>query len=333
MAAGHRPVALGPAELVRAAAIARRFHVDGVAKVQIAEEFGLNRFKVARVLADARAAGIVHVDIRLPAQIDAELSDTLRRTLGLTRAVVVDSPDQSEAALRELLAAVTADLLAEIVDDQDVLGLSWSRTIALAVSRLPRLAGCSVVQLAGTLARADTDSSTVEIVRHAAAVGGGRALPIYAPLIVEDRFAADSLRRQVDIAAAFAQFDRLSKAVVAVGSWQRTYSTVWEALDPDERESCSRAGATAEVSARLLDAWGHDVSTDLDDRVMAVTTAQLRAVPEVVAIVGGSARAGAAEAAVRAGFVTTLVTDTTLARHLLAVHQPDVPDSGRGDTR
>lgn len=327
MPVGREAQGVGPGELVQVAAIARRFYVDGASKVQIADEFGVSRFKVARLLADARAAGIVQVDIRLPARLDADLSAALRGALGLARVLVVDTPEHPDTSLRGHLAAVVADLLTEIVDDDDVLGLTWSRTIDVATTKLSRLARCSVVQLAGTLARTasdpgrDTgsDNSTVEIVRRAAAVGGGRAWPIYAPLMVKDRAEADSLRRQADIAAAFAHFDRLTKAVVAVGAWAPTYSTVWEALSPDEREAHRLAGARAEVSARLLDAAGGDVVTDLDDRVMAISTAQLRAVPEVIAIVGGSARAAAAEAAVRSGFVTTLVTDATVARHLLAV--------------
>lgn len=319
---------LGPAELVQAAAIARRFHVEGVSKVQIGQEFGLSRFKVARILADARAAGIVQVEIRLPARIDAELSTALRGSWGLQRAVVVDTADEPDTSLRAHLAAVTADLLAEIVTDEDVLGLTWSRTIDRATTRLRRLARCTVVQLAGTLARADTDRSTVEIVRRAAAVGGGRALPVYAPLIVEDGAAAAALRRQPDIAGAFAHFDRLTKAVVAVGSWEPGYSTVWDAVSVQERESYRRLGARAEVSARLLDAGGRDLVTDLDGRVMAITTAQLREVPEVIAVVGGSARAHAAEAALRSGFVTTLVTDAAVARHLLHVGDPSAISLG-----
>jgi len=318
MSGARMAVDLGPHELVRAALIARRFYVDGATKVQIADELGLSRFKVARVLADARAAGLVHVDIRLPASIDAELSAALCTSVGLSRAVVIDTPYQPDASLRAQLAGVTADLLTEVVQDDDVLGLSWSRTIDLATTRLSRLARCSVVQLAGTLARTDTDNSTVEIVRRAATVGGGRAWPIYAPLVVEDASAAESLRRQPDIAAAFAQFDRLTKAVVAVGSWESGYSTVWDALPTDQREAYARVGVRAEVSARLLDAHGADVVTDLDDRVMAISTAQLRTVPEVIAIVGGPARVVAAEAAVRSGLVSTLVTDASVAKHLLA---------------
>lgn len=36
---------MGPAELVQAAAMARRFYLEGKSKIQIAEEFGVSRLQ------------------------------------------------------------------------------------------------------------------------------------------------------------------------------------------------------------------------------------------------------------------------------------------------
>ncbi len=54
----------GPAQLVLMAGIARRYYLDGRSKIEIAEEFGLTRFKVARLLDAARDRGVVHIEIR-----------------------------------------------------------------------------------------------------------------------------------------------------------------------------------------------------------------------------------------------------------------------------
>src|SRR5437667_21428 len=43
----HRP---GPEELVQTAAMARLFYLENKSKIEIAEEFGISRFKVARML-------------------------------------------------------------------------------------------------------------------------------------------------------------------------------------------------------------------------------------------------------------------------------------------
>ena len=37
----------GPAQVVLTASVARRYYLDGRSKTEIAEEFGLSRFKVA----------------------------------------------------------------------------------------------------------------------------------------------------------------------------------------------------------------------------------------------------------------------------------------------
>ena len=127
MSAGRSAVRMGPAELVQAAAMARRFYLEGKSKIQIAEEFGVSRFKVARVLETALERDLVRIEIRVPAELDAERSDALRARYGLRHAVVVESPAEAEETPDpENLGEVAADLLGELVNEGDVLGASGS---------------------------------------------------------------------------------------------------------------------------------------------------------------------------------------------------------------
>src|SRR5436309_13880213 len=101
----------GPAYLVLSASVARRYYLDGRTKVEIAEEFRLSRFKVARLLDDARASGLVRIEIGRPGTVDVELSSRLMDVLGLKHCVVTDTPDDDLVNLRRHLAAAAADLL------------------------------------------------------------------------------------------------------------------------------------------------------------------------------------------------------------------------------
>lgn len=308
----------GPAEMVRLAAIARRFYLDGRSKVEIAEEFGLSRFKVARDLEAARSSGIVRIDIRLPARLDGELSERMRAAFGLRRAIVVDALDDPRDT-RRALGSVAARLLSEIVRPDEVLGLAWSRSLQLMGVDMVDLPRCTVVQLNGVLSEQAEGGGSVETVRRAAALSGGPAYPIYAPLILPDAATAATLRADPGIASAFAHFDRLTTAVVAIGGWDEHNSTVFQALDPDSRARYTALGVCAEMSAQLFDAEGHQVHSDLDERVISVRADQLRRVPEVVAVAGAGdeAKARAIGAALRSGLVSTLVTDDAVARLLL----------------
>lgn len=307
----------GPAWMVQAAALARRFHLEGRSKTELAEEFGLSRFKVARMLDEARELGLVEVQIALPTRIDAELSTALSQQYGLRRAIVVDVPEPAEVVVRAQLGEVAADLLTELVTDDDVLGLSCSRTVAAATGALSRLAACTVVQLTGTLAGPDIEAGSVESVRRAAAVGGGRGYPIYGPLLLPDAATASSLARQAAIRATIEQFGRVSVAMVAIGAWRKDLSTVWGLAEPAARRAAAASGAIGEVGGRVFGSTGEAVGTDLDDRVLGVSLDQLRKVPEVIGLMYDARRAEAAEAALRGGLVTTFVTDASLARALV----------------
>ncbi|TDD66449.1 transcriptional regulator [Jiangella aurantiaca] len=308
---------MGPSDLVLAGAVARRHYVDGRSKVEIADEFGLSRFQVARILTEARARGWVRVEITLPGHLDDELSLALRDAVGVREAVVVEAPAQPESATRDELAEVVAGLVTETVQPGQVLGLTWSRTIEAMSRRLQRLAPCTVVQLAGSIAVEGASAGTVEVVRSVAAVAGGEALPVYAPLVVEDAATAAGLRRQREIARALDRSRALDVAVVSVGSWGPGLSTVWDAVTEAERAEALARGAVGESGGRLFDARGRDVTGDFDERVVGVTLQELRDTPVVIAIAYGARRAEAALAAVRGGFVTTLVTDAALARRVL----------------
>ena len=307
----------GPAQLVLTASVARRYYLDGRSKVEIAEEFALSRFKVARLLDDARSSGLVRIEIGHPGVVDVELSARLMEALGLTHCVVTDTPDDHPATLREHLGAAAAELLTEIVTPDDVLGLSWARSVSAMAAELRVLAPVPVVQLTGALARPGADDSSIELVREVARVGGGPAYFFYAPMAVSDPVTARALRGQPEVARAFGLIGSVTKAVAGVGAWEPEQSTLYDATGEAECDELRAAGVCAEVSGVLIDDTGEPVSAPLTERMIGITAAQMRAIPEVIGIVYGLAKARAVSAAVRGGYVDSLVTHSTLATALI----------------
>ena len=323
MSTGRTQVRMGPGEMVQAAAMARRFYLEGKSKIQIAEEFGVSRFKVARVLETALERDLVRIEIRVPAELDAERSDALRAHYGLRHAVVVETPpDQADAPDPENLGAVAAGLLGELVNDGDVLGLAWGRSIITMANALDRLAPCTVVQLTGVYDVGTAERGSVEAVRTAAAVSGGEAHPLYAPMVLADSATASALRAQSQIAAPMGYFEKVTVAVVSIGSWEAGISTVHDTLTDAEREHYATLGAAAEMSSHLFDAQGRRVGRDLGERCITIDTDRLRRIPEVLAIAGGMRKAAAIDAVLRSGLVTSLVTDTAAADCLLHTTGP-----------
>jgi len=307
----------GPASLVLTATIARRYYFDGASKSEIAADLQLSRFKVARLLDQARASGLVRIELDYQGEINLDLSARLRAAYGLQHCVVIESPEDDLALLRANVGRAAADLVSEIVAPDDVLGLAWGRSLMVMRRSLTSLAPCPVVQLTGALSRPDVEESSVELVRDVARISGGPASYFYAPMIVPDAATAQALRTQPEVARAYSRFPDVTKALVGLGAWEEGQSTVADALTDDERREHYLAGVRAETCGLQLDADGNAVVTSLTERLIGIDAAQLHAVPEVIGIVYGAAKAGAVHAAVRGGFVNSLVTHGAIARALL----------------
>jgi DNA-binding transcriptional regulator LsrR (DeoR family) len=310
--------AAGPAALVLTATVARRYYLDGVSKSDIASELGLSRFKVARLLDRARADGLVRIELDYRGEVNLDLSVRLSMACGLRHCVVVDSPEDDDALLRANLGRAAAGLLTEIVTSTDVLGLAWARSLMEMRSSLVRLPPCPVVQLTGALSRADVDESSIELVRDVARLANGPAFYFYAPMMLPDAETVRMLRTQPEVARAIGRFPEVTKAVVGVGAWQKGLSTVADAVTDAELQEIAALGVRGETCGILLDADGNAVPSSLTERLIGIDADQLRAIPDVLGIVYGTSKAGAVRAAIRGGFVTSLVTHTAMAHELLA---------------
>jgi DNA-binding transcriptional regulator LsrR (DeoR family) len=308
----------GPAQMVLTASVARRYYLDGKSKIEIAEEFALSRFKVARLLETARTSGLVRIEISYPGAVDLELSGRLQDAFGLRHSVVVDTPDDDPVSLRQQLGGAAAELLGEIVTSDDVLGLGWARSISALAASLTHLAPTPVVQLTGALSRPDGDDGSVDVVRDVARISGGPAYFFHAPFVVPDPATARALRRQPEVARAFDRFPSVTKAIVGVGRWAAGQSTVYDAATEKERRALLRQGICADVSGVFVKADGSTPSTVLTDRMIGVDADRLRAVEEVIAVPYEAVKAPAVRAALVSGLVTSVVTHTSLARALLA---------------
>lgn len=306
-------------ELALAYEVAKVYYLEDASKVAVAERFGLTRFQVARLITLARDSGMVHIEVRAPGGIDREASAMLQDALGVPEAIVVGA--LGEMSPLDSIGLTLAQVVASRVAPGDVVGLTWSRATISMTNQLMHLEPCSLVQLGGHSSAAGLPG-TVEIVRRAAQISGGTAYPIYAPLVVQDAHTASSLKNEQPIRAALEQFAHLTLAVVSIGAWLPSGSTIYDAVDDEVRQRATDAGVVGEIGGRLYDRHGQPIPQLIDDRVVGISLDELRRVPDLVVSSFGAYRAEATIAAARAGLVKTLVADRALADAIAALLAP-----------
>ncbi|CAN5608920.1 sugar-binding domain-containing protein [soil metagenome] len=308
----------GLTESLAAAQVARRFYFSRQSKAQIAADLGLSRFKVSRLLEFARSRDIVRITVNEPGSIDTELSAQLRETFGLRHVIVAHAANGDDEGLRDQLGQVAAQLLEEITGPDDVVGLGWARAVLSMASHVKALKARRIVQLSGALTRPDVELSAIDLVRAIGARAEAETSVFYSPMLVSDTEAAQALLRQEQVADTFAAFPTVTVAVVGVGGWNPAASTLHEALSPHEQEEMRNSTVRADLSGILLDVDGHVVHAPISDRLIAIPADELHDIPDVIGLAYGLEKVPAARAAIRGGYITSLVTEHSFAQCLLS---------------
>jgi DNA-binding transcriptional regulator LsrR (DeoR family) len=300
------------------ALVAQRYYLEDRSKVQIADEVGVSRFRVARMLEQARERGIVHISVDAPPDVDLEASRELAGRLGLHQALVMRGVDDDPARTRTLLGRACSSLLAESLTSSDVLGVSWGRTLHALAEVVSPLPGCQVVQMVGTVPAVDLGLNSMDLVRRMGLATGGAVHALHAPMVVDSPDLARALRGSDFVQATMTHFTDITCALVGIGSWHHDGSSLRAALPDQLAARAASAGAMADICSTVLDQQGSVVvNPDVADWCISITTEELRRIPQVIAVAGGAEKAPAIAAATNAGLVHTLITDSAAAQVLL----------------
>ena len=293
--------------------VARLFFEQGLAKRDIATRLGMSRFKVARLLEQARAEGIVTIDIRDPIQLADQLGRRLEQAYGLDLALVVRSggdPDSVDAVAR-----VAAGWLPTLVQPGDVLGIAWGSTLQricqlLAPGVVPHV---PIVQICGAVAGVDVGEGPVEITWEFARRIGGPLHPLPAPARVDS---VQGMLANEAVAPTVAMFKRVSFVLIGIGALEGQGGSASLRSGALRREELPH-DAVGDLLLHVFDAAGRVLDDPLPTRAIQLSVAQLAAA-RVMAVAGGPGKADAIGGALRTGLIDVLVTDEEGALEALA---------------
>jgi len=291
--------------------VARLHYISDLSQVKIAKQLGVSTATISRLLARARAEGIVRIEVRDLAVPEA-LADRLAAALGLAQVSVTDM--NATAQPGGLAVPLGAMLVAQGLGAGAVVAIGWGRAIrAVIEAGLPQIAGVHVVPATGGLQQQAPHFQINEFVRMAADQMGGQPHFIHAPYLpsAETRalFLADPA-----IADSVALWDRIDVAVMGVG--------LPPALTPPEASVATASehglvSAAGDVIRHYYEASGEIIGWEGEGRMIAVAPDQLRRARLCIGLAAGQSKAAPIIGAARAGLINALVTDVPTAEAIL----------------
>lgn len=279
---------------------------------EIADEIGRSRFATARMVRRARELGLIEVRASVADPIDVDLSARLARKFGLDSALVVATYSTQEAEVRAAIAGVTARVIVETIEEDDVVGFTPGRTLVLASRSITQLPSADVVQLTGIgWARLEDG---VEVISNVGRASGGSTSPLYAPILIDPE--ARAILKHPAIQSTMNRFAHVNKAFLTIGGWPDASLLAHQLTESGEIDGLAARGVVADYATSLLDERGRVVS-GLEGRFVGISADQLSRVGVRIAIGGGVGKEKAVSAVLRSGMVDVIVTDARSAQMAL----------------
>ena len=307
--------------------VAAWYYEDELDQSKIAERIGKSRSMVSRLLAEARNSGLVHVHVSFPLRTDHELEDRLSEMFDLTEVRVLAGGQIDHESMMRTLGRLGARTLQSRLRSDMTVSIGWGASLHSLVRAMPeiQLDSVMVLQVMGSVGDGDPNVDGADLARSLAAKLNGDFRAMAAPVIVDRPETARSLAADRTIATTLRMAESSDLAVIGIGSIDSAVSGLVRAgyFNKSHIVRLRQVGVVGDLLGYLLDRAGRVLDIPENDRVVALHPDQLAKIPSVIGVAGGTSKAAAISAILRARLIDVLVTDAEAAFALIAMHETD----------
>lgn len=288
----------------------------------IARELDTSRSSVSRLLAHAKDAGIVNINLHDPSDRSTAAAAIIAARYNVTAHIVPVPESTNDIDRLERVAMTAARILTDFVHPTTSLGVAWGSTMT-AVSRhlTPHaLPNSRIVQLNGA---GNNRSSGIEyaseILRRFGEAFGASVEQFPVPAFFDDPATKAAMWKERSTKRVLALHASLDVALFSIGSpLAQVPSHVYMGgyLDAADYASIARDGAIGDVATVFFRPDGSDEGIALNARATGPGFGTLRRAGRRICVISGSAKVPSLRGALAARLITDLVIDESAARAL-----------------
>lgn len=305
--------------------IARLYYEKGLTQQEIANRYGISRIKVSRMLARAIQEKLVLIKIIEPESPFSELEHLLEERYGLDEVVIADSSNEDEKEILEHIGIAGANYISERLQGHETIGLTWGRALYSLVNHLPsiHLPELKVVQMLGGLGEPEAAFHGAELARRMAQFFGSRPRLIHSPAIIKSASLCKELKNDNQVKTTLQLAASADMAIFGMGNFDDRAplvrsKNIMSQADIDMLKTYQVVG---DISLRFFDGHGNYMVTDLDERIVGLTSEEIMRIPRKIGLAGGVSKFKTIAAAVKGRLIDVLITDHFTAKRLLDANQ------------
>ncbi len=304
--------------------VARLYYYQNLTTENIAQELGLSRPKVSRLLTHARLAGLIEIRVHDPEAHPQELERAIRDRYHLSNVKVVTVPvNSAEDEWLKSVAVFAGKHLNSLIHSEMVIGLAWGTTTD-AISRYltpKRCVQVDVVQLNGSGNVYSINNFYIaDIYTRFALNYGGRAHLFPVPAFFDHRESKQTMWRERSVQRVLelsAKADLLVYSVGAANSRIPSYVHAGGFLEERDLEDLEREGVVGDIATVFFRYDGTYDNISLNSRASGPDLSLFKRCKHALCIASGLDKAVGIRAALKGGLMSELIVDEPTARALL----------------
>lgn len=307
-------------ELEMIAEVASLYYQDDMNQQQIANELYYSRSKVSRMLKKAKELNVVEVSINFPLDRVKSLEIQLKRAFNLNEVIVVKNKNHDEDKMLQRVCSMGSKFVDELLHDGMSVGLSWGTTMYHLIKALKpiRKKEIKIVQITGVIPNMNEKNyDASELVRKMADKYSGEFISLHAPLYVTNKDVSDMLLEQSIIKETLEIAKSVDLIVTGLSNFDANTNVIWEkSLSKEVKQNLLDKGAVGIFLSHFINEDGQLADQEFDDQIMAIKLDDVKKVKNVITIATGTRKAKAVIAALKGGYINTLIVDDVLANEL-----------------
>ncbi len=300
--------------------VAKKYYELHMGQMEIAQEEGVSKSTISRMLQKAMDLGYIKVKVDAPTESLGMLEDEVRELFQLKEVFVTPNlVDNDEIIMQDTCRALARNL-DSYIKDNSIVGVSWGKTMNCLVKEIDhiRARNIKVVQLNGGIAKSASLTGAAQIVDALTKAGNGVGYMFPVPAIVDSKLISTVLKGDSQVQGVLKLAEQAQTAIFSIGALTKQ-SILYEVgyLKDEDYRSLKEAGAVGDIACRFYDIHGKVADKGMNERAVGLELEELKKKEWSIAISVGSQKVESMVGALKGGYINVLYTDEKTAKALL----------------
>ncbi|WCG22846.1 sugar-binding transcriptional regulator [Vagococcus lutrae] len=286
------------------------YYIEGMTQKSIADTIGVTRLKVIKMLEQARSENLIQFKIPVADRIKIETERQLITHFNLNDVFIVptDDPDNTN----ESIAQAAAMYINDLIEDNAYINMGYGDTLGRVLNNLANISEkkLSIISMTGGV--------EPYLPNNKSHIFNAQLHLLPSPLLMSSAETAQSILLEEPIKEIMEMTNLAKISVVGIGGIDEAATIIkTQILSKNDFIKLEMKGAVGDILMHFIDKDGNLVASDIEEKLVSISLDKVKDFDNVIGVAAGINKIEAIQAALRGGYINTLITDEKTALQLL----------------